>query len=327
MRKKKEEYDKSVLFKKTLPYILKERSLVIITFLFAIGVAVLTTITPFLTKDIIDIYIPENNLKQIFLNLLWYFIATIVVVLMRYALQYLQTLTGMHIEKNIREEAIEKINYLPVDYYSLEPDGKIVAKITSDSNGVRTFYMTMFSIANALLNIVIVYIGLIVLEPMLGVIILALVPIIVFWITVYRKKVHRYYLDLRETGSRITGKLNELITGALIIQDFNQEEEMMDEYKALVNRYNYNDKKSQYDQHLFRLGIADCVKTADRSSHLILFGLSGGGSGGCFGNGRVDFHFFRVFGPNDQSDQCHFQQFERVGRFVGCRQSRIYVYR
>lgn len=244
MRKKKEEYDKSVLFKKTLPYILKERSLVIITFLFAIGVAVLTTITPFLTKDIIDIYIPENNLKQIFLNLLWYFIATIVVVLMRYALQYLQTLTGMHIEKNIREEAIEKINYLPVDYYSLEPDGKIVAKITSDSNGVRTFYMTMFSIANALLNIVIVYIGLIVLEPMLGVIILALVPIIVFWITVYRKKVHRYYLDLRETGSRITGKLNELITGALIIQDFNQEEEMMDEYKALVNRYNYNDKKA-----------------------------------------------------------------------------------
>lgn len=216
----------------------------IITFLFAIGVAVLTTITPFLTKDIIDIYIPENNLKQIFLNLLWYFIATIVVVLMRYALQYLQTLTGMHIEKNIREEAIEKINYLPVDYYSLEPDGKIVAKITSDSNGVRTFYMTMFSIANALLNIVIVYIGLIVLEPMLGVIILALVPIIVFWITVYRKKVHRYYLDLRETGSRITGKLNELITGALIIQDFNQEEEMMDEYKALVNRYNYNDKKA-----------------------------------------------------------------------------------
>lgn len=30
--------------------------------------------------------------------------------------------------------------------------------------------------------------------------------------------------------------------------------------------------KSQYDQHLFRLGIADCVKTADRSSHFILLG-------------------------------------------------------
>lgn len=243
-KKKQEGYSKGTLFKKTLPYILKEKKLVFATLLLSIAVAVLTTLTPFLTKDILDIYIPGKNMNMVFMNLLWYFIITILVVFMRYALQYLQTLTGMHIEKTIREQAIRKIDYLPVDYYSLEPDGKIVAKITSDSNGVRTFYMTMFSIVNALLNIIIVYVGLIVLEPLLGLIILALLPIILVWITVYRRKVHAYYLDLRETGSRITGKLNELISGALIIQDFNQEEEMMDEYKVLVNRYNYNDKKA-----------------------------------------------------------------------------------
>ena len=243
-KKKTEGYSKSTLFKKTLPYIFREKWLVIITLLMAGGVAGLTTLTPLLTKEILDVFIPENNMNGVLWNLLWYFLITLVVVILRYLLNYLQTLTGMHIEKNIREEAIRKIDYLPVDYYSLEPDGKIVAKITSDSNGVRTFYMTMFSITNALLNIVIVYIGLIVLEPMLGLIILALVPIILVWITVYRRKVHGYYLDLRETGSRITGKLNELISGALIIQDFNQEEPMLDEYKALVNRYNYNDKKA-----------------------------------------------------------------------------------
>lgn len=243
-KKKREGYSKGTLFIKTMPYIKKEWKLVAITFLCSIGVAVLTTITPFLTKDILDIYIPEKNLNQVWVNLILYFVITIFVVIMRYGMQYLQTLTGMHIEKAIRESAIKKVNYLPVDYFSLEPDGKIVAKITSDSNGVRTFYMTLFSIINALLNIIIVYVGLIVLEPMLGLIILALVPIILVWITFYRRKVHSYYLDLRETGSRITGKLNELISGALIIQDFNQEEEMMDEYKVLVNRYNYNDKKA-----------------------------------------------------------------------------------
>ena len=66
-----------------------------------------------------------------------------------------------HFENTItmlKSLGIRKIDYLPVDYYSLEPDGKIVAKITSDSNGVRTFYMTMFSIVNALTNIVIVYV-------------------------------------------------------------------------------------------------------------------------------------------------------------------------
>jgi len=244
MSKKKNEYSKGMLFKKTLPYIFKEKKLVIITLVLSLFVAGITTITPLLTKEILDEFIPNKDLDKVWLYLIYYLILTVVIVVMRYALQYLQTLTGMHIEKSIREKAIKKVNDLPVDYFSLEPDGKIVAKITSDSTGVRTFYMTMFSIVNALTNIVIVYVGLIVLEPMLGLIILALVPVILVWITVYRRKVHSYYLDLRETGSRITGKLNELISGALIIQDFNQEEEMLGEYKDLVNFYNYNDKKA-----------------------------------------------------------------------------------
>ncbi|MDE6242340.1 MAG: ABC transporter ATP-binding protein/permease [Anaeroplasmataceae bacterium] len=243
-KRKREGYSKSTLFKKTLPYIKKEWKLVLITLLLNIGIALLTTITPLFTKEILDTYIPANNMEMILWLIGAYLLCTIVVVVMRYFGQYLQTLAGMHIERNLREDAIRKIDYLPVDYFSLEPDGKIVAKITSDSNGVRTFYMTMFSIINALINIIVVYVGLIYLKPILGLIILAIVPIILVWITVYRRKVHGYYLDLRETGSRITGKLNELISGALIIQDFNQEENMMDEYKELVNRYNYNDVKA-----------------------------------------------------------------------------------
>ena len=208
MSKSNKSYSKTTLFKKTLPYIKREKWVVLLSLLLSIGVAVLTTISPLLTKRIIDEFIPDNNFDGILKYLILYFVLIIIVVIMRYFGQYFQTLTGMHIERRLREEAIRKIDYLPVDYFALEPDGKIVAKITSDSNGVRTFYMTMFSIVNSLLNIAIVYVGLIILEPILGLIILAVVPIILIWITVYRKKVHGYYLDLRETGSRITGKLD-----------------------------------------------------------------------------------------------------------------------
>ena len=244
MNKVKDTYTKGELFKKTAPYILKEWKLVIVTIFLSIGTALLNTITPLITKEIIDVHIPAKDMESIVKYLIIFACITIVMVLMRYFLQYFQTLTGMNIERNVREKAIRKIDYLPVDYYSLEPDGKIVAKITSDSNGVRTFYMTMYSIMNALVNIVSVYIGLIILEPVLGLIVLAIVPLILVWITVYRRKVRSYYLELRETGSRITGKLNELISGTLIIQDFNQEENMLGEYEELVNRYNSNDVKA-----------------------------------------------------------------------------------
>ena len=241
---KKDTYSKGQLFRKTIPFILKEWKLVIFTIFLSVGTALLNTVTPLITKEIIDIHIPNKDVESIIKYLILFGIITVIMVLMRYCLQYFQTLTGMNIERRVREKAIRKIDYLPVDYYSLEPDGKIVAKITSDSNGVRTFYMTMYSIMNAIVNIVSVYAGLIILEPILGLIILAIVPLILLWITVYRKKVHAYHIELRETSSRITGKLNELISGTLIIQDFNQEENMLDEYEELVNKYNHNDIKT-----------------------------------------------------------------------------------
>lgn len=242
-------YKKGILFKKTLPYILKSKYLVLVTILMIISIAVLTTYTPLITKKITDEYLYNSVLssgeKLLAINklLVIYGLLTLVVVILRYLQQYILTITAMRVERSVREDAIRKIDFLPVDYYSLEPDGKIVSKITSDSNGVRTFYTVMFSLGQAFINIIIVYIGMILLDWRLALCILLVSPILLLWMTVYRRKSHGFYLRIRELGSRITGKLNELISGTLIIQAFNQEEAMLDDYKDLVNDYNNNDKK------------------------------------------------------------------------------------
>ena len=67
MSKKQDGYSKSTLFKKTLPYILKEKKLVIITLLLSLLVAGLTTLTPLITKEILDVFIPSKNSGTLFL--------------------------------------------------------------------------------------------------------------------------------------------------------------------------------------------------------------------------------------------------------------------
>lgn len=277
---KKEILSKSTLFKRTLPYVKREKNLVIFTLLFSVCISVFSMITPFITKRILDEFLPNQEYTKIAISLAIYAGIIVLTVLSRYAFQYLNTLTGMHIEKTIREQAIRKIDHLPVDYYSLEPDGKIVAKITSDSSGVRTFYTTLMSITNALFNIIIIYVGVIILEPMLGLLILILVPILFLWITVYRRKVHKYYVDLRETGSRITGKLNELIGGALIIQDFNQEEDMLDDYRGLVRRYIKNDRKANTINIYFGWELLSLIKRTAEICLLMFLGFSSLNIGG-----------------------------------------------
>lgn len=277
MAQKYDKYNKSGLVRRTLPYILKNKTKIILCVLFAVTIAVLTTITPRFTKSIIDDYIVSKLTKKekyegVIKLLTLYGVFTVIVVVLRYLQNYLLNLVGMNIERSIREDAILKVNHLQVDYFSLEPDGKIVSKITSDSNGVRTYFNVMFSICNAFVNLIAVYIGMIALMWQLALIILVIAPIILVWITFYRKKVHSYYTDLRETSSRITGKLNELISGALIIQAFNQEEYMLGDYKDLVNDYNHQDKRVNTISIYFGFELLIFIKRLVEAGILIYFG-------------------------------------------------------
>ncbi len=251
MNKKDVNLKKSYYVKKTIPYIKQEKGLFFISILLILISAGINAFTPFVTKEILDNYLPDHNVKMIVYALILYSILILLLAVFKYLFSYFNTLCGMRIERKIREEAMQKINYLPVDYFSLEPDGKIVAKITSDSAGVRTLYTTIFQIASAFTNILVVYIGLIIMDYHLGIIILAIVPIIGIWITLYRKKVHSYYLDLRETSSRITGKLNELITGTLLIQDYNIEDLMLNDYYTLCKKYVKADIKANTVNAIF----------------------------------------------------------------------------
>ena len=257
-----------------LPYLKKEKLLLFLTILFCIITSGLSALTPFITKAIFDNYLPVEDYHMVIIFTIIYGVITICLVLARYLFQYINSLTGMKIEKQIREQAMEKVNYLPVDYYSLEPDGKIVAKITSDTAGVRAFYTTMFSIINAVMNIICVYVGIIVIKPILGLLILIVLPILLIWITLYRKWVHRYHVTLRETGSQITGKLNEDITGSLIIQDFNQEDIILDEYQTLVKKYVKNDRTTANINNMMGFELLNLIKRLVEIGLLLYLGFS-----------------------------------------------------
>ncbi|MCR5349980.1 MAG: ABC transporter ATP-binding protein/permease, partial [Acholeplasmatales bacterium] len=261
MAKNKEVMKKSALIGRTIPYIKKEKWLFFLTLILCICAAVLNASTSFILKAILDKYLPNENFKMVKFAILGYGGIIILVFGFRYLFSFVNTITGMRIEKRIREDAILKINHLPVDYFSLEPDGKIVAKITSDSAGVRIFYTKMFDIFSAIINIIVVYIAIILLKPILGLVTLVIVPILLIWVTVYRKWVHKYFVDQRETGSRITGKLNENIVGTPIIQDFNNEDIILDEYRQLLSHYVKCDRRTARLNNTFGFELLSLLKS------------------------------------------------------------------
>ncbi len=260
------------IYKAGLRYVLRFKKLLFICISLTTIITIMTTYTPTLTAKILD-ELNILSMNEISNILLLFMVLTISIFALRYLLNILFNLTGLKIERMVREEAIAKLNDLPIDYFSLEPDGKIVAKITSDSNGVRLLFNVSFNIIQAFINMGIVYYALIRLEPTLAIYMLFVVPIILLWITVYRKKIHLASQKIRELSSRITGKLAELISSTSIIQAYNQEENMMNEYKELVYSHNSSDRKVNTVSIFFGWELLQIIKRFVEAGMIVYFGF------------------------------------------------------
>ncbi|MFA7507737.1 MAG: ABC transporter ATP-binding protein [Bacilli bacterium] len=202
----------------------------------------------FLGDDITIFY--DLSSKPILRWILIYAIISIIVITTRYIQNISFTFASMKLTLDIRKSTFDKLNRLPVSYFSKEPSGKTVTKMIYDSEGVRGLYNVMFSIFSAIISLVIVYVGLFALDYKLALLTFASFPIVLLWLTVYRKIVNKFNKKIRETNSRINGKLAEFVNSVGVIQIFNKEEKMSNEYDFML-KGNYGTKMKQLRVNTF----------------------------------------------------------------------------
>ena len=165
----------------------------------------------------------------------------LLIIVLRYTQQIFFLTASMRLTLDIRKDAFNKLNRLPMKYFTLEPSGKIVTKITSDSEGVRGLYQVLFSIITAAISLIMVYVELFKVNWKLSLLTLLATPIILLWMTVYRKVNNKYHHRIREMNSVINASMAQYVDGMAMIQQFNKEETMTCEYDDLLTT-NYKNK-------------------------------------------------------------------------------------
>ena len=176
-----------------------------------------------------------------------YAVLTVIIAILRYFQNIFFESASMKLTLDMRKSAFEKLNRLPIQYFVSEPSGKIVTKITSDSEGVRGLYSVIFQIISAVISLIMVIVALFLAEFKLAIVCLCATPIILIWMTVYRKVNNRYQHKIREMNSIINANMAQYVGGMEIIQQFEQEERMKNEYDNLL-KTNY-----QYKMNALRI--------------------------------------------------------------------------
>ncbi len=160
---------------------------------------------------------------------------------------YLQKSANRIIQK-MRNDIFRHLSTLPIRYFDNLPAGKIVARITNDTEAIKELYVNVLAyFFSSTINIIGIYIALFILNAKLALLCLLLIPILVVWTVVYRRFASRYNKAIRARISDMNGMINESIQGMNIIQAFKRERDTEAEFEAL-NKEHY-----QFQAKMLRL--------------------------------------------------------------------------
>ncbi|WP_453989702.1 ABC transporter ATP-binding protein [Bacillus nitroreducens] len=236
--------------------------------LFFLTLAVITDLAgPFLAKYMIDEHMVVGNIAvgPIAWLLCIYLLLAIATAVLRYFMYiYLQVGANRVIQK-LRQDVIGHIHTLPIQYFDQLPAGKIVARVTNDTEAVRNLYVQVLSnFATSFISIAGVYIALFILNWKLAMLALLMIPLIYLWMILYRKYASQYNKVIRKKIADINAMINESIQGMTIIQAFRREKQMTKEFDEM------NEEHYAYGRKLLILDSATSFNLVN-TLRLIMF--------------------------------------------------------
>ncbi|MBT2690777.1 ABC transporter ATP-binding protein [Bacillus sp. ISL-47] len=196
-----------------------------------------------LTSDeLMQFYRPE--IPKIFKLLAFYFGMLVIAAFFQYGQRFYLQKSANRIIQKMRKDVFEQIQRLPIGYFDNLPAGKVVARITNDTEAIRELYVTVLAtFFTSAIYISGIYIALFILNAKLAAICLILLPILYVWTVVYRKYASKYNHVIRSRVSDINGMINESIQGMNIIQAFSREKETQKDFEKLnTEHFTYQNK-------------------------------------------------------------------------------------
>ena len=234
------------MMKRLLTYFKKYNLRLILSFFFALISSSVALLTPFVTGRAIDKIIDKGNVdfnavKSIIILLLIMFAVS---AAFQWAVTMLATKISYNITSDLRKEAFEKINNMPLSYFDKTPHGDIMSRLTNDIDTVSDGLLQGMT---QLFMGVITFVGSLILMFKLNILITLIIIIVTpaaFIVSSFiAKNISKHFTK----QSKIVGELNsyaeEMITNSLLIKTYSLGDEVDRKFKKINSElYTYGQK-------------------------------------------------------------------------------------
>lgn len=266
---------KSNTFFRLLRYMFKYKGLTFIALSFILLTTLVATAIPLLAQYYIDNYITKNIATAGLYILAGYYGLFILRVVFTFIGEYYFSKVAHSIVRDLREESFSNLQKLGMSYFDKTPVGSIVSRLTNDTQAVADMFGTIFSsFLNSVLMFVVTLTAMVSLSWQLTILMILFIPIMLGSVYLYQRLSSRLVEITRAKLSDLNTKLSESIEGMRIVQAFNQEKRLLDEFEGVNKEHlRYMSKSLAVDSLLLRPAMA-LFKILAYGVILTYFGLS-----------------------------------------------------
>jgi len=226
------------LMRRLLAYLRPYRPQVAFAIAAIIGHACLELAPPYLTKIVIDRYIPARDVSGLGLVAAVY----LTVLAASFALEYVQTwtmqLTGQRIMFDLRMQMMTHLQRLDLRFYDRNPVGRLMTRVTTDVDVLNDLFTAgVVSVFGDVFTLIGIMVMLVWMDWRLALVAFSVLPLIALITQWFRVNVRQSYRTVRTWIARINAYLQERITGMATAQLFRREARDFEAFDEINRRH------------------------------------------------------------------------------------------
>ena len=131
---------------------------------------------------------------------------------------------GERLLYTLRVKIFAQLQRLGLDFYERELAGRIMTRMTTDVDALSSFFQTgLITMVSSVMTFFGVLIALLVINIKLGLVVLAIMPLLIVATVVFRSRSARAYQDAREKVSAVNADFAENVAGLRVTQAYRRE--------------------------------------------------------------------------------------------------------
>src|ERR1700744_3044716 len=145
---------------------------------------------------------------------------------------------GERLLYTLRVKIFAQLQRLGLDFYERELAGRIMTRMTTDVDALSSFFQTgLVTMVSSLLTFFGVLVAMLIINVELGLVVLAILPILIVLTIAFRSKASRAYQDSREKVSVVNADFAENVAGLRVTQAYRREARNNEKFAELSGAY------------------------------------------------------------------------------------------